>query len=683
MKRFFASLIFALCAVTAFAQNVKPYTIDLSKMPAANEDNNVTFDKSTKKVTVKSRIGQRAIYLWLGGVDISDYNIIRIKYKTLDEHGFVIHLDYGDDNLVSEDKSFYCYTYFNEMIIPLLSNKKKLNGFALEGALNVTYEQFIIESITLEKVTNLVKTDPWATDEAPVIDSATSGKFDEEISAWDFVKKMGVGINHCAFAQHDASGFDYAMDFYNLWGYEKPTKKEIHSIKEKGFKTIRLCTEPGVHTIDEKYTLDPRYVRAIKQVVDWALEENMYVILCGPASHLIEEAKEKVENDVHYSAFYVSEDYKKKSEDFLKAVWRQYSNAFNNSYDEHLIFQFINEPADVLHNHGVPDSSCSVCKKDFAVLNEYNQLALDTIRSTGGNNLKRFVMVDGLYFSNWQCITTNLFKLPKDKAKDKIILSVHIYPMGNELANLEKYYTRSIKKSVEKAFTALDKYYFSKHIPVYFSEYGHSREIPVLERINELKDFMAEVTNDKRSSGVAMWDDADDFGGNTASCYYNKRDLTWYDTEYIDSLLYAAKGKDYSLTEAFIKKNEVKTESLVGKNLLTEPVAFKNWNPYIIKGDIFRRSTPQKYKIEFQIEKTGSKPLLNFAFNNSNWQFQEIINKQSVRVTGGTKEGNNIIVKSAVVTITIDEELAVEIESAKDVGINGLDIIVKSMKIVE
>ena len=65
--------------------------------------------------------------------------------------------------------------------------------------------------------------------------------------------------------------------------------------------------------MDEKYTLDPRYVKAIKQVVDWALEENMYVILCGPASHLIEEAKEKVENDVHYSACYVSSDYKKQS----------------------------------------------------------------------------------------------------------------------------------------------------------------------------------------------------------------------------------------------------------------------------------------------------------------------------------------------------------------------------------
>ena len=52
MKRFFVCLIFAFVVTVAFAQNVKPYTIDLNGMPAVNDDKTVTFDKKTKTTTV-------------------------------------------------------------------------------------------------------------------------------------------------------------------------------------------------------------------------------------------------------------------------------------------------------------------------------------------------------------------------------------------------------------------------------------------------------------------------------------------------------------------------------------------------------------------------------------------------------------------------------------------------------
>ena len=682
LRKIFILLTLTCLTCTAFAQNVKPYTVDFSRMPAVNNDKTAAFDKSTKTITIKSSSGSRDLYLGLGGFDISNYNIIRIKYKALDDFGFYIHIVYSENS--QDFETYYCHSYLPEITIPLNSIKKNLNGIAFQGAHQVTYERIKIESLTFEKVANPVLTDPWPTDESPVIDTASTGKFNDKISAWDFVKDMGVGINNTVFAQHDTGGPDYVMDFYNLWGYEKPTKKEIQFIKAKGFKTIRVCTEPGVHMMDKNYTVDPRFIKAIKQFVDWAIEEDMYVILCGPASNLIKEAKDKVENDVHYSAFYVSEGYKKKAEDYLLAVWKQYAAAFNNSYDEHLIFQFINEPSDVLHEHASsPDPNCSVCKKDYALLNEFNQHVLNTIRSTGGNNAKRFVMVDGLAWSRWQCITTNLFKLPKDKAKDKIIPSVHMYPMGSNVAEIKKYYTRTMKKEIEEAFAALDKYYFSKHIPVYFSELGHSRIIPILERINQAKDLMAEATKDKRSCSIAIWDDADDFKGGYENCYYDKKDLVWYDTEYIDSILYAAQGKDFPLSETFIKTNEVKVESIVGKNLLPKPVEINNWEPYIINAKIFQRSTPLKYKLEIQVQKNGSKPMINVSFNDINWKFQELLTMKNVHVTGGQKEGSNLIVKSDVITITIDEAISEKLETAQDFGINGNDIIVKSLRVVE
>ena len=52
MKRFFACLILICCAVTIFAQNVKPYVVDLNKMPAVNDDKTVTFDKKTGTISL-------------------------------------------------------------------------------------------------------------------------------------------------------------------------------------------------------------------------------------------------------------------------------------------------------------------------------------------------------------------------------------------------------------------------------------------------------------------------------------------------------------------------------------------------------------------------------------------------------------------------------------------------------
>ena len=53
MKRFLVSLILICCAFAVFAQNVKPYVVDLNKLPAVSDDKGVTFDKATKTFTIK------------------------------------------------------------------------------------------------------------------------------------------------------------------------------------------------------------------------------------------------------------------------------------------------------------------------------------------------------------------------------------------------------------------------------------------------------------------------------------------------------------------------------------------------------------------------------------------------------------------------------------------------------
>ncbi len=57
-------------------------------------------------------------------------------------------------------------------------------------------------------------------------------------------------------------------------------------------------------------------------------------------------------------------------------------------------------------------------------VNQFNQVVLDSIRATGGNNAKRFVMIT-TYATSTKDVAMDAFKLPK---KDKkLIISMHDY----------------------------------------------------------------------------------------------------------------------------------------------------------------------------------------------------------------------------------------------------------------
>ena len=531
MKKLLTCLIFTCCVAVSFAQTVKNYTVDLNKMQQINDDKTASFDKSTKTFTVKTLDGKgdKGLNIWLNHLDISSYNIMRVKYQA-EGYGFNIIPDYADKNIDWLDKLSYCPSYLTEMVIPLIPNQKSIDNLRIEGAWNVRREKFIIKEITFENVQNPEKTNIRQTEELPVIDTAANGKFNDKITSWDFVKELGVGFQYEIFFS-SFFNTDWGLDIYHQIGFPNPEKKTFQFIHERGFKTLRLQVNPGSHFIDDKYTVDPRFIKKLKKVVDWAYEDGMYVIIDG--AFWPDQLRENYNPDkVRYEGIVVNEKYRKQSGELLKAFWIQIAVAFNNSYDEHLIFETTNESGDDLHpehNHN-PDPNCAVCKKDATIFAEYNQIIVDTIRSTGGNNAKRFVMVDG-YGSNLEYTCGKLFKLPKDNAKDKLIPTVHLYPMLFEEVSIKEY-SDDVRKKVSSDFKLLDKKYFSKHIPVYISEVGTTTGTPMPERIKFLKDFMTEVTKDGRSCAVTHHYDP-----NGWFTFCDLWDYKWFEDDYINLLL--------------------------------------------------------------------------------------------------------------------------------------------------
>ena len=81
----------------------------------------------------------------------------------------------------------------------------------------------------------------------------------------------------------DAVNFDdpYSNDLGSeyRWGQPKTTEEIIQKYKSKGLKSFRIPVTWHNHLIDEKYTIDPKWMARVKEIVDWGLKNDFVVIL--------------------------------------------------------------------------------------------------------------------------------------------------------------------------------------------------------------------------------------------------------------------------------------------------------------------------------------------------------------------------------------------------------------------
>lgn len=568
MKKSIIQIIFASLVLISFIScnpsvnpdsnqdsNIKSFALDLSQFNQPENDMG-TYNTETHVLSIddKEYLQKRNsnIYYWLNYLDATEYNCVRIKYNS-PEYGFVVAVQ--DDN----EKVLECYlpSYLTEFVLPLDNSidTKKLRGLYFLAGFGNPKQTIELKEMAFEYIENVKKTDVWVTSHSPVKDTASQGSFDDTVSSWDFVKKLGVGINFVKFATAGTT-YELGHDFYGMGdGYGHVKKELITSIKNRGFSTIRLMVGNGYHMLDENYTIDPEFLEEIKQIADWAIEEGMYVIITD-GNHYYGETDNVyisvMKNNVHYAGYTItanaSTDIQEKSKKFLAAVWKQMAQAFNNSYDEHLIFELMNEPHDSYHQEHKfweqPD--CPTCAANMKLLNEYNQLCLDTIRASGGNNAKRFILVPGLG-TYWKSITCSHFKFPADTSENadkKLIPVVHAYPQNNVKPYALDAYSGTCKtENIDNLFALLDEAFFSKNIPVYISEGGVSIESP--GRMDCMRDFCTEVKKSGRSCAFIHHDDSiivdetNKESGPVSFFLYDKFTYEWEekDKDYLDMIL--------------------------------------------------------------------------------------------------------------------------------------------------
>lgn len=233
------------------------------------------------------------------------------------------------------------------------------------------------------------------------------------------------------------------------WFNPVTSKSLIETVIDKGFNVIRIPVSWNDHIVHENnHQIVDSWMDRVQEIVDFAYNHGAYVIL-----------------NIHHESWHMPYyDNEEKASEILCAVWTQIAHRFKD-YDEHLIFEGMNEPrkvgTDVEWNGG--DS------EGWDMVNRLNRVFVDTIRNSIGNNPDRILMIPGYAANCWEAVKH--IEVPQNDKK--IAVSVHAYePYDFALSISGPGVWNEDTRTVDKIFDSLDKLFISKGIPVIIGEFG-------------------------------------------------------------------------------------------------------------------------------------------------------------------------------------------------------------------
>lgn len=297
-------------------------------------------------------------------------------------------------------------------------------------------------------------------------------------AAWKTAAKLGIGWNlgnHFDAHNNGVSGETF-------WGNPKATQNTFTKLKAAGFSTVRIpVTWLGHIGEAPEYTIEAAWLDRITEVVGYAEKAGLNVIVNihhdgGDSKYWLDITTAALNAEVH-----------KQIKEQIAAMWKQIAVKFADKGD-FLIFESFNEIHDGKWGWGANRTDGG---KQYACLNEWNQVFVDAVRATGGNNADRILGVPA-YCTNTD-LAIEAFKMPVDKVADKLMLSVHCYDPSTyclEATHSEWGHTATASKKasgdneadLKKTFVKLYDNYISKGIPVYMGEFGCVNRATVREQ---------------------------------------------------------------------------------------------------------------------------------------------------------------------------------------------------------
>lgn len=349
-----------------------------------------------------------------------------------------------------------------------------------------------------------------------------------------FVQNMKTGWNlGNTFDASDNGSSGNDLKYESMWCGTVTTKEMIDALKEAGFQTIRIPVSWHNHLTDDNHTVSEVWLNRVQEVVDYAIDDDMYVII-------------NIHHDFSTDYIYPTSEYLEQSKTYVTDIWTQVADRFKD-YDDHLIMESMNEPRMVgSNNEWWLDFQNAECIDSIQCINEINQVFVDVVRSSGGNNATRYLMVPG-YDASLQGAVNSYFSLPTDieENQNKILVSVHAYTPYSfalqgegESGSTDAFdmTSSSSTKDIDDLMKQLYDTFVKNGTGVVIGEYGAREKSGNLQaRV----DFTAYYIEAARASGITccVWDNNSFSGSGENFGLFRRQNMIFLYPEILESIM--------------------------------------------------------------------------------------------------------------------------------------------------
>ena len=286
------------------------------------------------------------------------------------------------------------------------------------------------------------------------------------------------------------------------WGNPATTADMIKAIKAEGFNAVRIPVRWGQHCDMPTMTIDEKWLSRVKEIVDWCLAEDMYVII-----------------NTHHDLWlehYPTNAKKTELNEKLGKLWTNIATAFAD-YDGRLAFAGLNE-VNAEGNWGLTPT-----QENYDVTNSFNQTFVDAVRATGGNNAQRNLIVQS-YRCNPTMGLTNLV-VPTDPTPNRLSVEFHYYDpysFCSGAAGSYNYWGIAFsdkgtvtpdgnEKSLANFFLTIREKWWEQGLGVVIGEYGCSCHYTTADKATQeanMQYYMKCLVSEARKNGFAafVWD---------------------------------------------------------------------------------------------------------------------------------------------------------------------------------
>ena len=286
------------------------------------------------------------------------------------------------------------------------------------------------------------------------------------------------------------------------WGNPATTADMIKSIKGEGFNAVRIPVRWGQHCDMSTMTIDEKWLSRVKEIVDWCLAEDMYVII-----------------NTHHDLWlehYPTNAKKTELNEKLGKLWTNIATAFAD-YDGRLAFAGLNE-VNAEGNWGLTPT-----QENYDVTNSFNQTFVDAVRATGGNNALRNLVVQS-YRCNPTMGLTNLV-VPTDPTPNRLSVEFHYYDPYSYCSGAAGSYNYwgiafsdkgtvtpdGNEKSLANFFLTIREKWWEQGLGVVIGEYGCSCHYTTADKATQeanMQYYMKCLVSEARKNGFAafVWD---------------------------------------------------------------------------------------------------------------------------------------------------------------------------------